>query len=106
MFARLMAGTAAALLIGLALAPAPALALDDGVQLAEHWGPYPPPPPPYWDHHRPPPPPPPYWDRPPRRWGEACYTTRGTCELEEAAPRDAPCRCFIPGFGPKRGRVI
>ena len=43
----------------------------------------------------------------PRRgaYGNACYTTRGSCSLEYSAPVNSQCRCFIPGFGKKHGSV-
>ncbi|WP_170263212.1 hypothetical protein [Blastochloris sulfoviridis] len=115
MFSRLViAGTAAAMLLGVAALSSPASAQQDAeFQVAQYWGPPPPPPPPRrWG---PPPPPPPHWGYrpapgygppPPRRWGRACYTARGTCGLGEPAPRGAPCRCYFPGIGPRRGNVI
>ena len=39
-----------------------------------------------------------------RRFGDTCVTSRGSCEV--SAPRGSPCRCFIEGFGPKRGNVF
>lgn len=39
------------------------------------------------------------------RLGGICITSRGNCRLDRPAPFDGPCRCFIPGFGPKRGNV-
>ena len=46
------------------------------------------------------------YDRPygGRRLGDTCVTSRGSCETNPA-PRNAPCRCFIEGFGPKRGNI-
>lgn len=35
--------------------------------------------------------------------GSMCITSRGVCPIGAAVPRNTPCRCFIPGFGPKRG---
>ena len=40
------------------------------------------------------------------QYGNACYTSRGTCYLNQTAPVSSICRCFIPGFGKKRGAVI
>jgi hypothetical protein len=107
MISRLMiAGAAMALAFGIVAGPSVASAADTEFQVAQYWGPPPPPPPPGWGH-RPPPPPPGYYGPPPqRRWGRACYTSRGTCGLEGPSPKGAPCRCFFPGFGPKRGNVI
>jgi hypothetical protein len=111
MFSRLViAGAATALALGIVAGPSVASAADTEFQVAQYWGPPPPPPPPDWGYRRPPPPPPPpprgYYEPPQRRWGRACYTTRGTCGLDRPAPRGAPCRCFFPGFGDKRGNVI
>jgi hypothetical protein len=36
--------------------------------------------------------------------GSVCVTSRGSCE-SSAAPIQAKCRCYIPGFGPKRGNI-
>jgi len=52
----------------------------------------------------------PYGDAPPRyqrraRAGSVCVTSRGNCPAPGVMPLNAPCRCFIPGFGPKRGAV-
>lgn len=65
---------------------------------------------PAYDYDRPPP----YgYDRPRygydrpygrRRFGDTCVTSRGTCEAGPA-PRNSPCRCYIEGFGPKRGNI-
>ena len=38
--------------------------------------------------------------------GNACYTTRGSCYINYAAPVSSRCRCDIPGFGTKHGSVI
>ncbi|BBF93033.1 hypothetical protein [Blastochloris tepida] len=114
MFSRLViAGAAAAMVLGTAALSSPASAQDAEFQVAQYWGPPPPPPPNRWG---PPPPPPPRWGHrpppgygygpPPRRWGRACYTSRGTCGLGGRAPIGEPCRCYFPGFGPKRGNVI
>jgi hypothetical protein len=45
-----------------------------------------------------------------RRWSQAplgsvCVTSRGSCDTQGDVPIDAPCSCFIPGFGMKRGAV-
>ncbi|MBM3082849.1 hypothetical protein IMF23_05280 [Chelatococcus daeguensis] len=48
------------------------------------------------------------WGRPrPRgeRYGSVCVTSRGNCNAGFRAPRNTPCRCFIPGFGEKRGAI-
>jgi hypothetical protein len=37
--------------------------------------------------------------------GSVCVTARGSCDAGRAAPRNTPCSCFIPGFGPKRGAI-
>jgi hypothetical protein len=42
--------------------------------------------------------------RPDRRFGGLCVTSRGTCETGPA-PRGSGCRCYIEGFGPKRGAI-
>ena len=34
-----------------------------------------------------------------------CVTSRGTCSTGRPLRRGTPCRCFIPGFGQKRGAV-
>lgn len=39
-----------------------------------------------------------------RRFGNTCVTSRGACETNPA-PRGAGCRCYIEGFGPKRGNI-
>jgi hypothetical protein len=39
------------------------------------------------------------------RLGSVCITSRGNCDVGGAVPLNAPCRCYIPGFGPKRGNV-
>lgn len=73
---------------------------------AQYYDPYRRPPPPPYGYDRPPPPPPPYgYDRPrPRRFGDMCVTSRGECETRPS-PINAPCRCYIEGFGEKRGAV-
>ena len=49
------------------------------------------------------------YDRPGRgsyrqgRMGSVCVTARGDCG--GAGPLNAPCECYIPGFGPKRGAI-
>lgn len=70
-----------------------------------------PPPPGYG--YRPPPPPPYYrppgygygYAPPPGRYSNVCITARGTCSTGRPLPSQAPCSCFIPGFGTKRGAV-
>lgn len=39
-----------------------------------------------------------------RDFGRMCVTSRGDCQIRPA-PIGAGCRCFIPGFGTKRGNV-
>lgn len=39
-----------------------------------------------------------------QRFGDTCVTSRGSCDTAPA-PRNAPCRCYIEGFGPKRGNI-
>lgn len=39
-----------------------------------------------------------------RQFGDQCVTSRGSCEAPPS-PRNSPCRCFIEGFGPKRGAI-
>jgi hypothetical protein len=65
---------------------------------------------PRYDYDRPPPP---YgYDRPRygyerpyrRRFGDVCLTSRGSCAADPA-PRNSPCRCYIEGFGMKRGAI-
>ncbi|GEP09105.1 hypothetical protein [Methylobacterium gnaphalii] len=51
----------------------------------------------YDDEYRPRP-------RPYGRQGSLCVTKRGNCPYPPA-PQDSPCRCEIPGFGPKRGAI-
>jgi hypothetical protein len=69
------------------------------------------PPPPYGGGYYRPPPPPyyggDYYGRPygrPAQLGQSCVTSRGTC-YAYPSPVGSPCRCFIPGFGKKRGAV-
>lgn len=38
-------------------------------------------------------------------YGDICYTSRGDCDLNYSRRVGSLCRCYIPGFGPKRGRV-
>lgn len=40
-----------------------------------------------------------------RRGSSICITARGNCRAGFSAPRNTPCRCFIPGFGEKRGAI-
>jgi hypothetical protein len=72
---------------------------------AQPWGYFPPPPPPPgWGHYHGGP-----WYYPPYRprvtFSDVCITSRGTCDLGRPLRSGTPCRCFIPGFGPKRGQV-
>lgn len=50
-----------------------------------------------------------YYERrrpqPRQRAGSVCVTARGNCDAGFRAPRNTPCRCFIPGFGEKRGAI-
>ena len=39
------------------------------------------------------------------RIGGICVTSRGNCEAPGRAPINTPCRCYIPGFGEKRGAI-
>lgn len=39
------------------------------------------------------------------RFGDTCVTSRGSCEVNPV-PLGSRCRCFIEGFGPKRGNVF
>jgi hypothetical protein len=79
------------------------------VALAQYYPPAPPPPgfyPP--PGYRPAPPPPPGYYRPPRGQGVgySCATSRGYCDLPGPRPLNSRCRCYIPGFGEKRGAVV
>ncbi|MFJ5369163.1 hypothetical protein ACIPIA_08070 [Bosea sp. CER48] len=38
------------------------------------------------------------------RYNNICVTSRGECPTPPL-PRGAPCSCYIPGFGNKRGAV-
>jgi hypothetical protein len=40
-----------------------------------------------------------------QRFGDTCVTSRGSCEVNPV-PLGSRCRCFIEGFGPKRGNVF
>jgi len=40
-----------------------------------------------------------------QRLGQVCVTSRGNCETP-LVPLESRCRCYIPGFGPKRGFVL
>jgi len=82
---------------------------------AQYYDPYGRPPPPRYDYDRPPPPygydRPRYnddrgYDRPyrARRFGDMCETSRGTCETRPT-PVGSSCRCYIEGFGEKRGII-
>jgi hypothetical protein len=46
------------------------------------------------------------YDRPYRRqrFGDVCVTSRGSCDAAPA-PRNSSCRCYIEGFGMKRGAI-
>lgn len=46
----------------------------------------------------------PYY-QPRARIGSTCATRRGSCDLNDGRPVGTSCRCYIPGFGPKRGLV-
>jgi hypothetical protein len=48
-----------------------------------------------------------YYEQRPRRarLGNICVTSRGNCDAGFAAPRNTPCRCYLPGFGEKRGAI-
>jgi hypothetical protein len=39
------------------------------------------------------------------RIGSVCVTSRGNCDAGDAFPVNTPCRCYIPGFGAKRGAI-
>jgi hypothetical protein len=94
------------------------LALSATSAGAQYYDPYGRPPPPRYDYDRPPPPRdweyerrgPRYYDdgpyrpRPQRRFGDACVTSRGTCETRPG-PIGAGCGCFFEGFGSKRGII-
>ena len=70
-------------------------------------GNYPPPPRPYYEQDRPYyQPRPDYGYRRRVQLGYACYTSRGTCGLDNGAPLNSACRCFLPGVGKKRGVVV
>lgn len=81
---------------------------------AQYYDPYGRPPPPRYDYDRPAPPDYGYgrprygYDGPryyrPRRFGDACVTSRGTCQAEPS-PIGSGCGCYIEGFGSKRGIV-
>jgi hypothetical protein len=46
----------------------------------------------------------PYY-QPRARVGYTCATRRGSCDLDDGRPIGTVCRCYISGFGPKRGYV-
>jgi hypothetical protein len=46
-----------------------------------------------------------YYERRRPRYGSVCVTSRGNCDAGFSAPRNTPCRCFLPGFGEKRGAI-
>jgi hypothetical protein len=81
---------------------------------AQYYDPYGRPPPPRYDYDRPPPPRDWEYERRrrwddersyrPRRFGDACVTSRGTCE-SRPAPIGAGCGCYFDGFGSKRGII-
>lgn len=95
---------AAVMAAGFAASAAPASA---------QYYPYPPPREYYGprDYYEPRRPPPRRWDdggyyRPqPVIYGNLCVTSRGNCRTQPL-PNNASCRCFIPGFGPKRGNIL
>lgn len=109
---RLLALAVLALGAGFIAAPAPA-------EAQVYYSPYPHQPAPrYYPAPRyvPAPYPPSYYEEPqgyyPQRgygrrvaYGTVCWTSRGTCPLGNPAPYNSGCRCFIPGFGKKRGYV-
>lgn len=117
MMTRIAPFALAAIAASILISSPPALAQPYGwgpPRYEEGWGPRRPPPPP----PPPPPPGPPGWGRggwdrgwgppPPRggeRFGSVCVTSRGNCNAGFRAPRNTPCRCFIPGFGEKRGAI-
>lgn len=84
---------------------------------AQYYTPYRPAPPAYDDEDDRPPPP--RYDRPGPRWdyerrereryrarfSNTCETSRGTCDVRPS-PIGTSCRCYIDGFGPKRGIVV
>ena len=37
--------------------------------------------------------------------GYTCWTRRGSCDLSDGREIGTVCRCYIPGFGRKRGYV-
>ena len=45
------------------------------------------------------------YEQPRAQIGYTCWTRRGTCDLNDGRPVNSVCKCFIPGFGPKRGYV-
>lgn len=49
----------------------------------------------------------PYYTPRPRRvaMGSVCVTSRGECSVGRYVPIGTGCKCFIPGFGQKRGHV-
>ena len=59
---------------------------------------------PGWRRHRPRYEEDPYY-QPRAQIGYSCWTKRGTCDLTDGRPVNSGCRCYIPGFGPKRGYV-
>lgn len=69
---------------------------------AQYYEPYGRPPPPPYGYERP------GYDRPPpyraRRFGDYCETGRGACPIRPQ-PIGSSCRCYIDGFGEKRGIV-
>ena len=84
------------------------LGVSAGAAFAQYYPPAPPPP-----GFLPPPPgyrpaPPPGYYRPPRGQGVGytCATSRGYCDLPGPRPLNSRCRCYIPGFGEKRGAVV
>ena len=88
-----------------------------------------PPPPPFGGGFPPPPPPPPfypqqqpyyqqrpqpYYQQRPQPYyqqqrpqlSSACASRRGVCYIESYAPVGSPCRCYLDGFGLKRGTIV
>ena len=75
-------------LAGSALSPASAQYYEDGPGYGG--------PPPYYRYGPP---------RPRYRPSTVCVTARGPCPIGGVVPRGAPCSCFVPGFGYKRGNA-
>lgn len=66
----------------------------------------------FWDdgyrapprYRRPPPPGYGHYPQQRQRVGQVCITSRGACQTHPM-PVGAGCRCYIDGFGPKRGNI-